>query len=263
MSDVTRSTFRLAPIGGLGNRLRQILSYRAREGLLEVLWAKSDAVSHGWFLDCFEPLPGVTFTYAGEGHGHDVQGADMVGYAQVAEGAPAGWELGYADLRPTPAITRRVDELLAATDGHLINAIHARRGDHAAHAPKFGHFTTNEELLGWHRGRTRPLYLATDDPATLAYFEPRAGVPVLYNRIPEAVVGYEKRDGTLFDAAVDMFMCAGATEFRGSWMSSFSETIDMIRCGGAPQGGFDMRVHMPSADAEWYRGRPDRVPVQP
>jgi hypothetical protein len=259
---------KLAPIGGLCNRLRQILSYRSEHGQIEVLWANSDAVSHGAFLDVFEPLDGVTFTYAGEIDGQDVAGADIVGYAQVSPGAKPGWEKGYAELRPKAHVIARVKELVAKLDPTWspeakrgppsFNAIHVRRTDHADHAPKFGHSTSDQELLGWHRGRTRPLYLATDNPETVAFLERAAG-PLVVNRVPEKVQGYEKRAGTLFDAAVDLFTCVEAWDFMGCWMSSFSETISLMRCGGAPKEGFNLRIHMPSADAEYYRGRADRA----
>jgi hypothetical protein len=254
---------KLAPIGGLGNRLRQILSYRAKHGPLEVLWANSDAVSHGAFLDVFQPLDGVTFTYAGEGHGHEVGGADIVAWTQVADGAPAGWEKGYAEIRPQARVLARVAELQAQIGGPYV-AIHARRCDHVNHAPTFGHFTSDEELLAWWGRRYAEwpyaLYLATDSAATIEFFRQRLAPGTLHtHRIPEAVHGYEVRPGTLFDAAVDMFTCAAGAAFQGSWMSSFTEAIRMIRWKGEPPGGFVLREHMPSADGEWYRNRPDRA----
>jgi hypothetical protein len=250
--------FRLVPIGGLCNRVRAILSYRAVHGAIEVLWARSSSVSGGTWEDAFGPLEGVSFTDIGTGHAHDYAGEGLIAYAQVAPEAPVGWAKGYADLIPPRAVQRRMGAVLART-GDVYYAVHARRGDHAAHAPKFGHFTTNEELLEWvlERDDRWPWYLATDDPSTRAWFA-RVKRPIVGSGLVGAVGGYEQRAGTLEDAAVDLFVCTDAALFKGCWMSSFSETIELLRCNGDPAEGFRLRRHMPSADAEWYRGRPDR-----
>ena len=256
---------RIVPIGGLGNRMRCILSARAKWGEVDVLWASSTAVHGASYTDVFEPLDGVTFTHAGGGHAHEldpVQWPHDVMTSNPVEDAPEGWTLGYRDVRPRPALLEMIDKLIANMGGpHSYVAIHARRLDHAEHAPTFGHFTTNEELLAFvdqaANGHTA-IYVATDDPGTLEWFRSKRD-RVFANRTPERVSGYEIRPGTLADAVVDMFCCAGAAAFMGSWMSSYSETVGLLRCGGAPDGGFVPRLHMQSADAEWFRGRPDRA----
>jgi hypothetical protein len=253
---------RIVPIGGLGNRMRCILSARALWGEVEVLWASSTAVHGASYTDVFEGLDGVTFTHAGSGHAHEldpVQWPHDVMTSNPVEDAPEGWTLGYRDVKPRPALQEMINKLKASMGGAYV-AIHARRLDHAEHAPTFGHFTTDQELETWVKHRERlPLYVATDDPASLVYFKSWCPHPVVAHRTPERVHGYEIRPGTLADAVVDMFVCAGAVAFKGSWMSSYSETISLLRCGGAPDGGFVPRLHMQSADAEWFRGRPDRA----
>jgi hypothetical protein len=237
------------------------LSARAAWGEVEVLWASSDAVSHGSFTDVFAPLERVTFLHAGDGHAHELDLAQWK-YDKMTsnpvDDAPDGWTEGYADLRPLPHVQARIDELRATMGGRYV-AIHARRLDHVTHSVPFGHSTTDQELLDWLQGCTLPVYIATDDPVTLEWFRARIPTSSHWHRMPERVHGYEIRPGSLADAVVDMFVCVGAVAFMGSWISSFSETIDVLRCGGKPPGGFVPRLHMQSADAEWYRGRQDRA----
>ena len=52
---------RVRAFGGLANRLRVVLSWRATFGELEVVWRPDGEIAHGRFLDVFEPLNGVTF----------------------------------------------------------------------------------------------------------------------------------------------------------------------------------------------------------
>jgi hypothetical protein len=249
-------TARIVPIGGLGNRIRAILSYRSVHGEIEVLWARSPAVCGGRWDDAFEPLRGVTFTDIGTGHAHDYVGDATVTYEQVKSDAREGWTRGYAELEPRPHVHAR-ESVLCSMLGGAYGAIHARRGDHVEHSKLFGHHTTNEELLSVEM--PGPLYLATDCPETQQWFRNRSSRILVNRDAGHTGPGYEQRQGSLTDAAVDLFVCAGAAMFKGSWMSSFSETIELIRCGGEPEGGFALRRDMPSGDAEFFRGRPDRA----
>lgn len=251
---------KVIPMGGIGNRLRVILSYRALYGEIEVLWARSTGVCRGSFLDVFEPLSGVTFTDMGDGLAQDLpQFADRVGPVSSASFvAPPSWPLGYMQLRPRHDLMQSVHHLQEQIGGPYA-AIHARHSDHDENAARFGHVTTNEELLAWYRSAYdhSPLFLASECKKTQEWFRERVpgvriGVPW-----PKQVHGYDERPGTLADAVVDMWMCRDATFFRGTWISSFSETVALMRCGGAPEGGYIPHVHMPSTDAEFYRGRPD------
>jgi len=247
--------FSVCVMGGLANRIRSVLSWRSARGPIEVLWARSEGICRAKFTDVFEPLEGVTFTDIGDGPAQDYKGpCDVAPTCGLAPDAKPGWTESYCELRPLPHIQARIDEL-STKIGDSYHAIHARRTDHVEHARRYGHFTTNEELLAWlseRAGRTLPLYLATDCPDTLAWFRQRCGA--WCNTEPKRVNGYDVRAQTLADAVIDIWMCAGAREFRGSWFSSFSETVDVLRCNGVFPGGFDPHVHMPSQDAS-YEGK--------
>ena len=263
--------FVVVPMGGLCNRLRNILSQRSLHDSIEVLWARSDGVSNASWSDVFEPLDRVTFRDIGVMPAQDYAGpCDQGPCSSAIPDAPPSWTTAYMELRPLPPILARVDELKAM--GSPYAAIHARHSDHDENAARFGHVTTNDELLRWFltseklagmerdgNRNTVSLYLASECKKTIEFF--RTHCPSL--RINAAwtrqVVNYDERPGTLADAVVDLWMCKDAAAFRGTWISSFSETIALLRAGGAPPGGFDARVHMPSTDAEWFRDRPDRA----
>jgi hypothetical protein len=252
---------RIIPMGGLGNRLRVILSYRALYGEIDVLWARSTGVCRGTFLDVFEPLSGVTFTDMGDGLAQDLPGGpDIVGPVSSASFvAPVTWPLGYMQLRLRHELLQRVHFIQEQIGGPYA-AIHARHSDHDENAARFGHVTTNEELLAWYRGANdhMPLFLASECQRTQVWFRDRVpGVRIAGLPWAHQVHHYDERPGTLADAAVDMFVCRDATAFRGTWISSFSETVSLLRCRGAPEGGYVPHIHMPSTDAEYYRGRPD------
>jgi hypothetical protein len=240
--------FKLLPIGGLGNRLRAILSYRALHGEIEVLWANSDAVHKAWLLDVFEPLTGVHFTYAGEGHAHDVKLPHDVMTSSPAPDAPGDWTKGFMDLRPKLPIQGQIDHHVKSgtADGYGdFIAVHARRGDHIPLLQKRGYVTSNEELLSWAIPYDRHLYLATDCLDTFLWFQERMRF-VWGNKIPERVHGYEKRPGTLADAVVDLYCCVAAKAFKGTWYSTFSEVITIMRNNGVCEGGFSPERDMPS-----------------
>ena len=235
------------------------MSNRVLFGEIEVLWARSTGVCRGRFLDAFEPLERVTFTDAGDGPAQDLVPVpgDIDPVSSANFDAPATWPLEYMKLRPLPHVLERVARLKEEMGGPYI-AIHVRHSDHDENAARFGHVTHNDELLRFcTRAGARPVYLATECKATIAWFRERLARVKINVPWDHQVINYDDRPGTLSDAVVDMWMCLGADAFRGTWMSSFSETVALMRCGGAPLGGYVPHVHMPSTDAEHYRGRAD------
>ena len=242
---------RVAVMGGLCNRIRSILSYRSQYGEIEVLWARSEGVCRSTWADVLEPLEGVTFTDIGDGPAQDYAGpCDVAPTCGLAPDAKPGWTTAYAELRPTLDVLLLVGacQSMIHCEAPTYQAIHARRTDHVDHSRRYGHHTTNEELGDWMRPQAGPLYLATDCLDTREWFASRFRT---YGPRPVRVTGYDVRSTTLRQAVIDLWMCVGASAFRGSWFSSFSETIEAIRCGGVYPGGFDPHVHMPSQDTSY------------
>ena len=219
-------------MGGLCNRLRAILSYRALHGSVQVVWDANEYVSHAHFLDVFEPLHGVSF----------VEGAwDVEDYAP-AVGAPEGWELGYAELRPVVEIRSRLIYHLpfygwrCRPDAMILyDAVHVRRTDHVPNVESRGDKVEHmSEFVRWALAGQRDVYVATDNLTTqrglLLLLEGRGQIGT---ELPDSadVQGLtdHHRNGTLADAVVDLYVCAGATRFKGTRGSSFTDTIEILR----------------------------------
>lgn len=208
-------------VGGLANRLRAVLSHRALHGgKLSVVWQPDEYVSHARFLDVFGPLEGVEF----------VNGPwDLEDYAP-AKGAPEGWERAYSELRPVADVQKKIDAIRDFFRGGYL-ACHARKTDHIPN--RGGQVENDETFWSWaSRWPRLDLYLATDNGETQRRFlacgrAVRIGCQLGGKELQDIVD--HRRNGTLADAVVDLYTCAGATHFLGSRGSSFSDAIVTLR----------------------------------
>ena len=211
--------------GGLCNRLRVLLSYRAWRRELTVVWRPDAQCAGARWADVFEPLAGVQFLE------EDPERVDAFTCDNTHE-APKGWEAAYRELRLRPA---HEDKRRTMRVAGPYAAIHARRTDARAHAELHGCYTPDEHLLAWCRGHGGRVYVATDNGTTQRLLcaalrtmgkQPVTCAPIAEH--PEQDM-WERRNTPLADSAIDLFMCAGATAFEGSGDSSFTNTITMLR----------------------------------
>jgi hypothetical protein len=215
----------LHAIGGLCNRLQAILSYRAALGPIRVVWLRDAPVSYAGFEDVFEPLEGVTFAPAPV--------ADVADFA-VHKQTTVDWWRGYGELRPKRELPAGI-EFVKRQLGDSYAAIHVRRTDHAPLVVRDGqHATSDGEFLEWLARSTEPVFLATDNGETQQKFRaalaPRAlVVGAELGGVEAQGMDNRTRQGTLADAVLDLFVCAGAGRFMGTHYSSFSETVERLR----------------------------------
>ncbi len=198
--------------GGLANRLRVILSYRAAHGPIVVVWKPDSQVAGGRFSDCFEPLDGVEFIDEGK---HNVT------TCEPSPHAPSGWQKAYGDLRLKPSLAAEVDYLTCPT------ACHVRRTDIVDLGVALEPEDDYVRFIQEHEG---PAYLATDNYTTQTYFEKVLGDAVWTRCIPvHGELAHDHRATSLQHAAIDMFTCARAKYFKGTTASAFSWAIEILR----------------------------------
>jgi len=217
-------TFRLHAVGGLCNRLRALLSYRALYGEIQVMWVPDSPIAMATWADVFEPLPGLEFTpYVQDDW-------DAEDFAPTPK-APAGWEKAYLELRPKPAIVERVRRLLEGL-GPDFSAMHIRRTDHLQNfAGHQGRIASDRDYAVWANQLRLPVYLATDNGQTQRRIRDLLAVP-LHLATPlsgQVSQSDSTRHGTLGDAVVDLLVCGRSRHFMGSYSSSFSDTIEILR----------------------------------
>jgi hypothetical protein len=239
--------------GGLCNRLQALLSFRAALGPLRVIWDLSAPVACGRFDEAFEPLEGVSFVYLDPKKGEMAKGWDIGDAHYVHKAAPADWAKAHAELRPLAPIAAEVLMLrsqVAPTDRHDVEgpdgsrtssvfrahyaAIHVRRTDFVPHVD--GHnncLEPEDEFVQWAKKQTSRVYIATDNGETQDFYLQALGdKAVIGKKLPgkrEQTKGDDRRQGTIEDAVTDLFVAAGATWFKGTRGSSYSETIERIR----------------------------------
>ena len=207
--------------GGLANRLRVILSYRARFKDIRVVWLEDEEIAGSSFLDVFHPLERVTFVPPGE-----VELSAIERTLSPCPDAPDGWQSGYAELTP-----------LAATELGLLqarrpySAVHVRRTDHVSLAKQCGTYTDDDAFRSWLKAAPSPIYVATDNAASqsdfLDYIIRTLGKDAIASDMIEA--SDHQRQTSLAQSVTDLFACAGSAQFMGSGESSFTNLIHTLR----------------------------------
>lgn len=230
------TTFRLHAMGGLANRLRTILSYRAVHGSIVCEWdpTKETAVAFGHFLDVFEPIQGVTFetpTDAWETVRHDggvLKIGDITYDNDPHREAPMDWTKGYLELQLRPEHAARLPK-------GIYDAMHIRRTDLTPMAASLGNLTPDDEFFAWARTGWRPVWLATDNGTTQLLYQGKLKelgrqamrlAPIQENERQDE---HDFRNTTLADAAIDLFACSKAVDFKGTRESSFTLAIELLR----------------------------------
>lgn len=258
----------VASCGGLCNQLRVVLSYRIaaqKAGRhLYVKWSVCTACPAIDFNSLLEPIEGVdvcdTLLDLPEcyrfGRSPDMM---ITGYTASTHisvlGTPTETQM-YNVLRPLPSLQAKVDETVRACGPQFI-ALHIRRTDH-----NFGNQTSDESFFAFVDANPElPIFLATDNSETQSQFTARYGSRL---RVLEAIQTpstnqphlrrkSEVRHTPLDHAVVDLFTCVAATVFKGSYFSSFSDTIMRLRqARGCAHADDDHDLSTPM----WHRPTP-------
>ena len=215
------------PIGGLCNRLRVIGSRlalaRAAGKILSVWWWSSPDCP-AVYRDLFMEPPADLIVYENV---PCPQGVEATCYddrsAPVSSWAPVAMEI----FRPVPSIQTRIDAALAHLGPDFV-AVHIRRTDHN---DRYNEDAIYAEFAQRFSGN---VYAAADNPRSIVTLKKALGSRLQYN-------GAFSKTGirltAIADAVIDLWVSAAATQFRGTYYSSFSDWIEMMRqVRGLPAG---------------------------
>lgn len=205
--------------GGLANRLRAIVSWKATVGPITVAWKPDGQVAFERFTDAFKPLDGVTFI--------DNAAEATVSTYEPHPNAPKGWERGYLDLEPISVMPVGAVEYAA---------IHMRRTDAIAYQVECGLHESDGVFLDWCLSQPcRAVFVAADNGTTQRLMVDaleRSGRRALtHGPIKERPDQDEPevRNTGLVRAVWDIQACVGAKFFRGSGASSYTNLIHTLR----------------------------------
>ena len=215
---------------GLCNRLRGYVGAWAHAKqsncTLDVLWTSTPACPYA-ITELFEPLPGSRFiTTPDADYVHTTTDLGHLSHILYGHGlSPKMAPLLIASLTPIPAIRRK----LAALEPTLSGAIgfHVRRTDHTEYANTLGGPTPLEHFWDIADASVAPIFLACDDPTTLAAFQARYGDRIITAKAFADPVGIRNTDGE--HAVMDLYCLALCAQFHGSNASSFTAHAQYLR----------------------------------
>lgn len=242
---------------GLCNKLRVVLSYRQAvpTGRLLVWWRRGAGCNCS-FEDLFQPLPGVTFvsscppgcklvTRHDPAYGASDDVADGLQLVRACYDSHPSVKYSlleqamYRQLQLRPELEARVAHNLAKLGGAgAFVAVHVRRTDHVEVFGEPGPAGSDDAFMRFvdSRPESEPIFVATDNPATQAMFVARYGARVrqLTLMADQAALGGDGCDGagrhtSVAEAVVDLYTCVRASCFKGTPLSSFSDTVELLR----------------------------------
>lgn len=211
----------IKPTAGLCNRLRVVFSYliEAKENNQEliVIW-NTDSDCPGFFLDYFEPVDGITFLKEVEESSLNVSYEGC--YVHKTKQAC------YKNLKIQLYLKEIIEQKIQILEPY--NAVHIRRTDHSNLAKRCDRYTSDDMFCNFIDKRlNKNLYLATDNKLTYEFFKSKYPKNIHFNYHQSTTKN--KRNTSLKDSIIDLYMCVHAYEFMGSDYSSFSDTINNLR----------------------------------
>ena len=219
--------------GGLCNRLRVALSYlwvaRLERRPLLVVWARDAECPASFAESGFEVPEGARFVDSCPAGVHAVMPPPSADFHPRVKGSSAEVDM-YASLVPTPELRAAVVRKVAALTP-CFGAVHVRRTDH-------WHGTSDDEFVsfmaalpGGDDGGMRA-YVATDNARTQAVFRKALGerLRACCTAFGGGSMASSLRHTSVLNASIDLLTCAAADgPFKGSYQSSFSDTIGRLR----------------------------------
>ena len=209
---------------GLCNRLKTIFYFynniRLPKQEMIVIWKSKNNDAMGGFYDLFTAVEYLKFVR------HDIKPIHYTG-----NGSDLPLEICYSGLDVLPHIKEKMTQETDRLGDNYI-AIHVRRTDIDAvyRKLKVPYDTSYDTYCSFiENNPSKNLYIATDNEKTYKFFYDK----YKNSRIVNTNITFNKnryrRETSIQDSVIDLFMCTKAFDFMGTNMSTFTEFIILNR----------------------------------
>jgi len=208
---------------GLCNRLRVLLSYLYKannEGKkLRFIWGVNRDCP-GKFSDLFENIENVEISYTNDNN------YDYDTYKEENQEYKNEQFKYYKLLKPVQSIQKEIDRVKNLLNNKYV-ACHIRRTDILNYSWAVEKLVTDDKYIDFINSYPNDykIYIATDCKDTQKKFIDIYGDRLVYKKIEDST---SFRQTLLEDAVIDLYVCANANYFMGSYFSSFTDTINEL-----------------------------------
>lgn len=220
----------ILPKAGLCNRLRFLFSFKYKmiqENInkkLVVIWPVN-IQCNGFLWDVIKPLDNC---WALKNNNRNFKiSASSCGPISLYKNCNY---LKNIEFKPRDRIYDRIIQLINLMSNKYI-ALHIRRTDLTGHLKykKMQHLETKDQSFidFIKKNKQYKVYIATDNKETQIKFKKLFPKRVIFNKEIIKINGHRRT--SLEDAIIDIFMCALSNKFQGTFYSSFSEFIQLMR----------------------------------
>ena len=222
------------PVYGLCNRLRFMFSFikrlkdnkKLKNNKIIILWENNEQCN-GNYLDYFKKInKNIEFIKINSNYNKD---KGIVSCSVIEEYKNKNYLYNNYPLL-NKYISKKIKNIIYELKNDYI-AIHIRRGDLDEHlkAKNIYHKRTkDEDFINFIKKNNKSnLYIATDCKKTQEYFLSKFKDKIKYMKN----ITYEKniKKTNLEDAIIDLYLCVCSKKFKGTWYSSYSYFIDLLR----------------------------------
>ena len=221
----------LKPIGGLCNRLRVVLSYKYEypNKKINVYWIVNTACP-GFFLDYFEPIENFEFFKSIPKDVKILKEHISCGGSKSYINSVNNEEIVkciFSNLVLKQELHDKINKIIKNFYNDKFIACHVRRTDHSIAFKKESRLTKDETFFDFLTKNNGNIYLATDNLETQKLFYEKFKDRITYIKFIKPSKNI--RQTTIEDSIVDIYICAHANKFQGSFYSSYSGFIHRLQ----------------------------------
>ena len=222
----------IKPLAGLCNRFRFLFSYiykMKKENIfksknLVIIW-ESDNNCNGFLMDIIKPIPNCK-CIENNNNNYKIDSSSCC----TVDAYKSDNYLENLYFKPRNHILKKIISIINSLNNKYI-AVHIRRSDltnHLKHKNMSHLETKDEEYIHFlNKNKKYNIYIATDNIETQTKFLNLYPSRIKYmNKISNSKT---HRKTSLEDALIDIFVCSFSNKFKGTFYSSFTLFINLMR----------------------------------